>query len=197
MRSRTVKGITVDQFACVVLPVHNGQANLRKQVIGLIDVMSEIADEFEIRIVDDASTDSTFEVAGELALEYPQISVHRLRSKHGTICAAEAAVYKSSANIVFVCDIDEPISHASLIELWRMRDDKDLVLARSRPSKSIRLQDRLDASHGIRMIRRPEVSRPERRQSVSIDRVMQSDLARSGIAVTDPQYIQYVNEMID
>ena len=194
-------GIAVDQIACVVLPVHNGQGVLRQQVSGLIDVMSEIADNFEIRIVDDASTDATFEVASELAVEYPQISIMRLRTKHGMARAAEEAVHQSSANIVFVCDIDEPISHASLIELWRMRDDKELVLARSRPSGSVRLQDRLDSSHGIRMIRRPEVQAPRtphsQKKSVSIDRVTRADVARSGIVVTDPQYIQYVNEMID
>ncbi len=193
------KGITVDQIACVVLPVHNGQSVLRQQVIGLFEVMSEIARDFEIRIVDDASTDSTFEVASDLAVEYPQVSIHRLGTKHGMIRAAEAAVRQSTANIIFVCDIGEPISHASLIELWRMRDDKDLVLARSRPSESIRLRDRLDSSHGIRMIRRSEVKNPTAatNEHMSIDRVTQSDLDRTGIAITDPQYIQYVNEMLD
>lgn len=188
----------MDQFACVVLPVHNGQEVLRHQVNGLIDVMSEIANEFEIRIVDDASTDATFEIASDLAREYPQISIVRLSASHGMIRAAETAVRKTLASIVFVCDIDEPISHASLMSLWQMRDDDELVLARSRPNGSITLQDRLDASHGVRMIRRAD--RPVRARTkagVSIDRVTRSDLARNGIAITDPQYIQYVNEMID
>ncbi|MCA9213499.1 MAG: glycosyltransferase [Planctomycetales bacterium] len=189
----------MDQFVCVVLPVHNGQSILRHQVIGLMEVMSESAKDFEIRIVDDASTDATFEVADDLAVEYPQISVQRLGTRHGMTRAAEAAVRKSEANIVFVCDIYEPISHASLIELWKMRDDQELVLARSRPSKSIHLQDRLDSSHGVRMLRRPEVTRTPsaRNDSGRIDRVTRADLANSGIAVTDPQYIQFVNDMID
>jgi cellulose synthase/poly-beta-1,6-N-acetylglucosamine synthase-like glycosyltransferase len=161
--------------------------------------MSEIASAFEIRIVDDASTDSTFEIANDLAIEYPQILTLRLRTRHGIVRAAETAVRQSLANIVFVCDIDEPISHASLIGLWQMRDDEEVVMARSRPNESIQLQDRLDSSHGIRMIRRSEMPARARtkKHGFEIERVTRSDLARRGIAITDPQYIQYVAEMID
>jgi glycosyltransferase involved in cell wall biosynthesis len=188
----------VDQFTCVVLPVRNGQEILRARVVDLIDVVSEIAGEFEIRIIDDASTDATFEIASELAIEYPQISVDRLCSRQGMVRAAETAVHESAADIFFVCDIGKPVSHASLMSLWEMQADEEVVVASSRPSDSIQLQDRLDTSHGIRMIRRADVpTRTRNTKRREVQHATHADLGRTGIAITDPAYIQYVYDAID
>ena len=51
----------------IVLPVHNAESRLRKNVSELLELASELTAKFGVLIIDDGSTDATFEVAEELA----------------------------------------------------------------------------------------------------------------------------------
>jgi glycosyltransferase involved in cell wall biosynthesis len=67
----------------VVLPVYNAESRLRKNVSELLELASEFTAEFGVLIIDDGSTDSTFEVAAELAAHYPQVTAWRHRHRRG------------------------------------------------------------------------------------------------------------------
>ena len=54
----------------VLLPVHNSQATLESDVARILDVLPELSREFDVVIVDDASTDATWEIAEDLACRY-------------------------------------------------------------------------------------------------------------------------------
>ena len=51
----------------IVLPVHNGESKLRSCVREILEVASDMTSAFGILIVDDGSTDATYEVAEELS----------------------------------------------------------------------------------------------------------------------------------
>lgn len=116
----------------ILLPVHNVQSTLAGQVEELLDFLPEISAEFEILIVDDASTDSTEDVALDLARQFPQVRVLRQSKQRGHHVAVEAGLARTSGEIVFVNDPGVPMTEADIQRLWKMRDDTALVMARAR-----------------------------------------------------------------
>jgi glycosyltransferase involved in cell wall biosynthesis len=60
----------------IVLPIYNGETRLRECVGEILELASELTTRFGVVIIDDGSTDATFEVAEELAAQYPQSRGH-------------------------------------------------------------------------------------------------------------------------
>ena len=67
----------------VLLPVYNAQHRLERQVAEILDVLPELTSRFELMIIDDGSTDDSFEVARHLALKYPQVGACAMRRGWG------------------------------------------------------------------------------------------------------------------
>ena len=163
----------MDLSLSIVLPVHNGQDSLVDDVHLLLDVLAEITTRFEIVIVDDASCDQTEEIAHELSLEYPQVRVWRRHSRQGSANAAQEAMTLTSGDIIFVQEEGTRIRSAEIRQLWEMRHDRQLVMARAEmPRKTLnphlvqrleswgeQLRDTQQATQqgGIQMIRREAV----------------------------------------
>jgi cellulose synthase/poly-beta-1,6-N-acetylglucosamine synthase-like glycosyltransferase len=181
----------------ILLPVHNAQATLAGQVKELLDFLPEISSEFEILIVDDASTDSTEDVALDLARLFPQVRVLRQNEQRGHHAAVEAGLARTSGEIVFVNDPGVPMTETDLQRLWKMRDDTSLVMARAhfQPrqldqhllSKLMTWGDALKKQEtpprgSIQMLRRSAIESltqlPEPEQAISVDRSQLTDAVR-------------------
>ncbi len=61
----------------IVLPVHNSERTLRPLVARILELAIAPQRRLTLAIVDDGSTDDTFETACELARDFPQICVFR------------------------------------------------------------------------------------------------------------------------
>lgn len=61
----------------IVLPVHNAERTLRSTLMGILELAETAARNLCVAVVDDGSTDGTYEVACELARMYPQVRVFR------------------------------------------------------------------------------------------------------------------------
>jgi glycosyltransferase involved in cell wall biosynthesis len=120
----------------VLLPVHNAESVLAEQVCRLLEVLPDLAERFEILIVDDGSTDQTPELAGELTERFPQLRLLRHGRRRGMSAAIAAGMGATSGEFVVVHEGGEPISPRDLRRLWELRHDEDLVVARaeSRPA---------------------------------------------------------------
>lgn len=155
----------------LIIPVRDCEATLARHVARWLEVIPELTQRFEVLIVDDGSTDHTFDVAEELAREYPQVRALRNSVPRGPQQAVRTGLEQARGDIVFVQDEPSHISSNDLRRLWEMRQNQQLVMART-PSKPLNLKpdllDRLTAwgealkqhasatnqAAGIHMIRR-------------------------------------------
>ncbi len=158
----------MDLSLSIVLPVHNAQNTLARDIHRLLELLPDITSRFEILIVDDASTDQTEEIAHELALQYPQLRVARQQSRQGQTAAVQTAVTLTTGDVLFVQEEGTEIHEAEIRRLWKLRYDKQLVMARAEmPRKTLsphlldrlakwgeQLQDAHAQQGGIQMIRR-------------------------------------------
>jgi glycosyltransferase involved in cell wall biosynthesis len=134
----------------MVIPVHNEQHVLEASVRRLHDrLRREFSFSVQIAIVDNASTDATFEVAQRLAAELPGVSALRLERK-GRGRALRAAWACSEADVVAYMDVDLSTDLSAL---------KPLLLPL--------LELRGDIAIGSRLAPEAEVERGIRRELIS------------------------------
>ncbi len=117
----------------IVLPVHNAEATLAEQLCQLLEVLPDLAERFEILVVDDGSSDQTPEIAGDLAQQFPQLRVVRHNRRRGSAAAIQTGLERTTGAFVMVQESAEPVSPRDLRRLWEMRHDEDLIVARTEP----------------------------------------------------------------
>jgi hypothetical protein len=80
----------LNPVATIVLPVHNAERSLRADVARILELSETTARRLQLVIVDDGSTDGTFEAACELARQFPQVTVLRQPHRGGLRPALDA-----------------------------------------------------------------------------------------------------------
>lgn len=103
----------------VVLPVYNGETRLRKSVNDILELASELTSQFGVLIIDDGSSDDTYEVAEELAAHYPQVKVHRHRQRRGLGSAIDYAQRRVRSDAIIMHDGVTPIDAREIRTLWK------------------------------------------------------------------------------
>ena len=138
----------MDQSLTIVLPLQNAERTLRKDVIRTLEAAAELTSMVELLLVDDASTDDTFDVAKELAIEFPQIRVLR-RSKQGGLAAAlEQIKARVTSDVVIVHDGQSRVNPEQLRRIWTQQ--QMLGLVRNENASNVSFAD----------LRRPAVTQP-------------------------------------
>ncbi|MBI5116808.1 glycosyltransferase family 2 protein [Candidatus Poribacteria bacterium] len=124
----------------VVMPAYNEKDNIERAVESALKVLKDASDDFEIVVVDDASTDGTGAMLDRMAASIPALKVvhHDRNRKFGKTIRDGFAV--ASKELVFITDSDNPID---------MEDMK----------KAIPLMKEYDFVSGSRLTREPSVKR--------------------------------------
>ena len=130
----------------VVVPVLNEEESLPILHQQLTDVLAGSGFQFEIIVVDDGSTDSSFEILRQLQAEDPHLRVVRFRRNYGQTAAFAAGFDRARGDMVVTIDADlqnDPGDIPTLVEKmaegydvvsgWRV-DRKDRFLDRRLPS---------------------------------------------------------------
>jgi glycosyltransferase involved in cell wall biosynthesis len=130
----------------IVVPVYNEEESVRPLCEALHAVLSELDRSYEILIVDDGSTDASWERLVELAGVIPHLELIRLRRNFGQTAAMSAGFRAAKGDIVITMDADlqnDPADIPLLLEKigegydvvsgWR-RDRKDPFINRRLPS---------------------------------------------------------------
>jgi glycosyltransferase involved in cell wall biosynthesis len=115
----------------VILPVANQQRDLVRQTEWLLHELAELCRSVQVVIVDDGSTDATAEILDQLRSTYPQIHSLRIPRKVGAARAVEAGLSRADGEFIFLHESYDPLDLESLAQLWALRHDKELVVARA------------------------------------------------------------------
>ena len=130
----------------VTAPIHNEEESIPLLCEKLHTVLSKLNKTYEIVLVDDGSTDSSWNVLLEQAKKYPCLKLIKFRKNFGQTAAMSAGINESSGEIVITLDADLqndpediPAMLAKLDEGydvvcgWR-KDRKDTFVNRKLPS---------------------------------------------------------------
>ncbi len=130
----------------VVVPLFNEQENIEPLYVSVKNALKRIGDDYEIIMVDDGSTDSTFKNVKLLAERDSMVKAIRLRRNFGQTAAMSAGFDASTGDIIIPIDGDmqnDPDDLQRLIEKmeegydvvsgWR-KERKDTFITRKLPS---------------------------------------------------------------
>ncbi|MEO2022932.1 MAG: glycosyltransferase [Pirellulaceae bacterium] len=111
----------------IVLPVYNAEATLGEQVQDVFDIMENITSQFEILVVDDASTDATEQAAYDLICQFSQVRVVRHGRRLGTSEAIQTGLQLSEGQAVFVHKEHEPLQPHHLERFIEVRHQPPVI----------------------------------------------------------------------
>jgi glycosyltransferase involved in cell wall biosynthesis len=139
----------------VVAPAYNEEDGLPKFVDEVRAVVSPLADDYEILIVDDGSRDKTREVLSTLRAGEPHLHWLSLSRNFGHQAALVAGLEHARGDVVISMDSDlqhPPALLPRLVELWS--DGYDVVYTTKAPSaKAFTLRRRLMMKVGYKVLR--------------------------------------------
>ena len=126
--SRKMGSVTETESLSIVLPVFNEEPVIREVIE---ELNKEIAARFrsvDIVVVDDCSTDSTYQVLTQLQEETPHLRLEHFAANQGHGPALLRAIAISSGEWIFHIDSDRQFVAADFWKLWDLREHADLVL---------------------------------------------------------------------
>jgi glycosyltransferase involved in cell wall biosynthesis len=112
----------------VVLPAHNEEQNVRHAVDSARMVLSQIATDWEIIVVDDGSTDGTSAVCEELIVQCDKVRIIRHTSNKGYGAALKSGILAARHELIFFTDADGQFDLRELERLVEWSDEYDIVM---------------------------------------------------------------------
>jgi glycosyltransferase involved in cell wall biosynthesis len=113
----------------IFFPVYNDEKTVRRVTEKSLRVLGEVANEFEVIIVDDGSPDRSGEIGDELAVQFaPRVSVIHHRKNLGYGAAVRSGL--SHAQFEWICftDGDDEYDVCDLKKLLALKDFYDLII---------------------------------------------------------------------
>lgn len=105
----------IDQLS-VFLPTYNEEQNIKIVTLKVQSVLENIADKWEIIIVDDGSTDSTYEYSSGLLKTDKRIRLIRHKENRGYGAALKSGFYNSRFNWIAFIDSDGQFDFSEISE---------------------------------------------------------------------------------
>ena len=116
---------------CIIFPVRDRQAEIESRVVGLLELLCELTREVQLIVVDDQSEDATPEILDNLRRQYPQVNVVRNNKAVGPAQSAESVLCLAKGEFIFLHPSYESIDFEEIHQLWQLRKDEQLVIARA------------------------------------------------------------------
>ncbi len=112
----------------IFFPVYNDEKTVRKVTEKSLTVLSRLATEYEVIIINDGSPDNSGKIADELVEEYEHVRVIHHKTNQGYGAAIKTGL--SAARYKWICftDGDDEYDIFDLIKLIRLRDYYNLII---------------------------------------------------------------------
>ncbi len=124
-----MKSITVS------MPAYNEAENIEAMVQDVIQVLDTLADDYEIIVVDDGSSDGTSEVVKSLEQRHPQVRLVQHKVNQGYGAAVFNGLVSASKELVFFTDSDRQLDFQEVEKLLALIDQADLVVGHRAPRR--------------------------------------------------------------
>ncbi len=113
----------------VVIPLYNERESLPELIEWIVRVMLEHRFSYEIVLIDDGSSDKSWEVIEEFSGKYNTIRGIKFRRNYGKSAAMYCGFHAANGEVIITMDADLQDSPDEIPELYRMivEDDYDLV----------------------------------------------------------------------
>lgn len=129
--ARPLQGKTlVKASLSALVPVFNAQATLAPLVIELLDVLADMTPRFDLVVIDNGSTDSTWEVAKELAVSYPQVKSVNQPGHWSRSDVVRTGLALASGEVMLLRAENGRLGPGCVPLLWQAIEINDLVLTR-------------------------------------------------------------------
>lgn len=115
-----------------IMPALNEEENVERSVRRVVAELDKRADEFEVIVIDDGSTDRTLEIAESLAAEEPRVRVLHNDQPASYGVALFQGFRAASCEWVFHDGMDLPLAPEDLDPFLDQLDESDVVVARRR-----------------------------------------------------------------
>lgn len=123
------KGIIGVRYPAIsfVIPMYNESANIEETAGRVVRLAKELADDYEIILADDASSDGTGDIADRLSKEDPRIKSVRLKSNTKFGGALSAGLKSALKDIIIYTDADLPVKEDDVKKGLALLDQADVV----------------------------------------------------------------------
>ncbi|MDX1576493.1 MAG: glycosyltransferase family 2 protein [Kiloniellales bacterium] len=113
----------------IVIPAYNEEDNVQPLYESVMDAVGALGRDFEVIVVDDGSTDATFERLAALAAADPRLKVIKLRRNYGQTPALAAGIDHARGRILVTMDADLQNDPKDIGRLVRtLEEGHDLVV---------------------------------------------------------------------
>lgn len=109
-------------------PVYRDEATVRRVTEKAIEVLKDLAAQYEVIIVDDGSPDSSGAIADQLAIEYPCVSVVHHPRNQGYGAAIKSGLARVKYEWICFTDGDDEYDVFDLHKLLALKDYYDLII---------------------------------------------------------------------
>ena len=127
----------------LVLPVRNAQDDLQRQVSHALEILPELASEFDVLVIDLGSIDATQEVADDLVRQFPQVRFARRTSLPNLDSLVAASRQLTAGDVIAVHVGAPPLDVSRLRHVWLDTVLPDRSGSIAPPKPKMRLLSRL------------------------------------------------------
>lgn len=123
-----------------VFPMFNETKNIGQTINRASELAKELTDDYEIVVVDDASTDGSAEAVETIALRDDHIKNIRLKVNSKIGGAIREGFKKASKEVIIYTDFDFPAKEDDIKKALSLLEDADIVTSYSLAIKHLRLK---------------------------------------------------------
>lgn len=117
----------VDKLS-VFFPAHNEENNIAATVNSALEILPKVTKEFEIIVVNDASTDNTKKIIEEIAAKNPTVKIVNIRKNLGYGLAIKTGLYSARFPLILFTDSDGQFDFGEIEKFLGKISGADLVI---------------------------------------------------------------------
>ena len=119
----------------VAMPAYNEAENIEAMIRDVIQVMDTLADDYEVIVVDDGSSDGTAQAVRSLEQQHPAVRLVQHPVNRGYGAAAFSGLTSANKDLVFFTDSDRQFDLQEIEKLLDLMDKADLVVGYRAPRR--------------------------------------------------------------